>query len=100
MRYLPYLLWPLKFVFFAVLFGFAMHNAGRVKLAFFLGYSWNVPLALLLLIFFVLGAMFGLTACLARMARLRRELVALRRELRGRGPASRPAFLDVPRDAL
>lgn len=100
MRYLHYLLWPLKFVLFAILFGFAMHNANPVVLRFFLGYVWNVPLAFLLLVFFVLGAVFGLLACLARMARLRRELVALRRELRGRGPVSRPTFIDVPRDAL
>jgi uncharacterized integral membrane protein len=100
MRYLHYLLWPLKFVLFAVLFGFAMHNAELVKLHFFLGYFWDLPLSLLLLIFFVLGAGFGLLACIGRMARLRRELVALRREKRTRGPATRPIISDAPRDAI
>lgn len=100
MRYLQYLLWPLKFVLFAVLFGFAMHNADKVTLRFFLGYNWNAPLALLLLVFFVLGAFFGLMACLSRMARLRREVVTLRRELRSRSPATRPAIPDVPHDAI
>lgn len=101
MRYLHYLLWPLKFVLFAVLFAFAMQNAEGVTLHFFLGYEWRAPLALLLLIFFVLGALFGLLACLARMSRLRRELVSLRRELRGRNTVpSRPAIADLPHDAI
>lgn len=100
MRYLHYLLWPLRLVVFAALFGFAMHNANMVTLRFFLGYVWEVPLALLLLVFFVLGAIFGLLACVARMARLRREMVALRRELRGRGPASKASLIDIPRDAV
>ncbi len=100
MRYLHYILWPLKFILFAVLFGFAMHNADMVRLRFFLGYDWNAPLALLLLVFFVLGALFGLLACLTRMARLRREVVTLRRELRSRSPATRPVIPDVPHDVL
>lgn len=100
MRYLHYLLWPLKFVLFAILFAFAMQNADGVTLHFFLGYEWRTPLALLLLIFFVLGALFGLLACLARMARLRRELVVLRRELRSRNAAPRPVIADLPHDAI
>ncbi len=102
MRYLNYLLWPLKFVLFVVLFAFAMQNAEAVALHFFLGYEWRAPLALILLIFFVLGALFGLLACTARMASLRRELVALRRELRNRNNpvATRPAMTDIPHDAL
>ncbi|MDR3410729.1 MAG: lipopolysaccharide assembly protein LapA domain-containing protein [Formivibrio sp.] len=100
MRYLHFLLWPLKFILFAVLFAFAMHNAEMVPLSFFLGYVWNAPLALLLLIFFILGASFGLLACLARLARLRREVVTLRRELRNRNPATRPVISDVPHDAF
>lgn len=100
MRYLHYLLWPLKFVLFAILFAFAMQNADSVMLRFFLGYAWQAPLALLLLVFFVLGAVFGLVACLTRMARLRRELVVLRRELRQRNAAPRPAIADLPHDAI
>ncbi len=100
MRYLHYLLWPLKFMLFAVLFAFAMQNADGVVLRFFLGYAWQAPLALLLLIFFVLGALFGLLACLARMARLRRELVSVRRELRHRNAALRPVIADLPHDAI
>lgn len=100
MRYLRPLFWLLKFALFAVLFGFAMHNADLVKLHFFLGYSWNLPLHVLLLVFFVLGAAFGLLACLARMARLRRELVRLRREIRNRAPATRPVNPETPRDAI
>ena len=102
MRYFHFLLWPLKFILFAILFSFAMHNADSVTLRFFLGYDWHVPLALLLLIFFVLGALFGLLACLTKMARLRREIVSLRRDLRSRNSTAvtRPAFIDIPHDAL
>lgn len=100
MRYINFLLWPVKFIFFAVLFGFAMHNAGNVTLTFFLGYSWKAPLALILLIFFVLGAMFGLLACMTRMVRMRRELLALRKEMRQRQPANKPIVIDAPHDVL
>ena len=100
MRYLNYLLWPVKFILFAILFGFAMHNAGNVTLNFFLGYSWNAPLALLLLIFFVLGAAFGSLACLARVARARRELVALRKEVRQYQAVNKPVVIDTPHDVL
>ena len=100
MRYLRPLFWLSKFALFAILFGFAMHNADLVTLHFFLGYSWNLPLHVLLLIFFVLGAVFGLLACIARVARLRREVVRLRREIRSQGAISRAANPEIPRDAI
>ncbi|GAA5786486.1 hypothetical protein GCM10007860_05260 [Chitiniphilus shinanonensis] len=99
-----YLLWLIKFLLFVVLFGFAMHNAEPIALKFFLGYTWEAPLALVLLVFFVLGALLGLTAALGQVVRQRRELVALRKELRGRNVPQQPAapdpLLEQPRDAL
>lgn len=100
MRYLRPLFWLLKFALFAFLFGFAMHNADPVTLNFFLGYAWNLPLHVLLLIFFVLGAAFGLLACIARLVRLRREVVKLRREIRARSSPARPVSPDIPQDAI
>jgi uncharacterized integral membrane protein len=100
MRYLRPLFWLLKFALFAVLFGFAMHNADRVTLHFFLGYAWNLPLHVLLLAFFVLGAVFGLLACVSRMVKLRREVVRLRREVRNRSSRTRPVPPQTPPDAI
>lgn len=83
MRYIHFLLWIFKLIVFVLLFGFAMQNARpSIPVHFFLGYSWNAPLALLLLIAFAIGALLGLMAAGARIVRLRRELIALRKEKR------------------
>jgi putative membrane protein len=98
-----YLGWALKFLIFAMLFGFAMHNAAPIDLHFFLGYSWNAPLAMILLVFFVVGATFGLLASLGQVFRLRRELVQLRKELKSRvntHPAQADQALEQPKDAI
>ncbi|BCL75339.1 hypothetical protein JHS3_10750 [Jeongeupia sp. HS-3] len=98
-----YLFWLIKFLLFVILFGFAMHNAETVKLNFFFDYAWQAPLALLLLIAFVLGAVFGILAVLGKVIRLRRELVALRKEVRARTQVevvTADAALQPPRDAI
>jgi lipopolysaccharide assembly protein A len=97
-----YLSWLIKFVAFVLLFGFAMHNANPVSLNFYLGYTWNAPLALILLVFLVLGASIGLLASLGQVIRLRRELVVLRKEKR-QAPSINTAnseILQPPRDAI
>ncbi|UXY13721.1 LapA family protein [Chitiniphilus purpureus] len=99
-----YLLWLIKFLLFALLFGFAMNNADPVSLRFFLGYAWQAPLALVLLVFFVAGAALGVLAALAQVVRQRRELAALRKELRTRtappAPVAPDPLLEQPRDAV
>ncbi|QZA79460.1 lipopolysaccharide assembly protein LapA domain-containing protein [Deefgea tanakiae] len=77
-----YLFWLIKFIGFVLLFGFAMHNANPVRLNFYLGSSWEAPLALILLVFLVLGAAIGLLANLGQVIRLRREVLTLRKERR------------------
>jgi len=77
-----YLFWLIKFIGFILLFGFAMHNANTVRLNFYLGHSWEAPLALILLVFLVLGAAIGLLANLGQVVRLRREVLMLRKEKR------------------
>lgn len=77
-----YMLWIVKFVSFILLFGFAMHNASTVRLNFYLGYYWEAPLALVLLVFLVFGAAIGLLANLGQVIRLRREMLSLRKEKR------------------
>ncbi|WP_148715861.1 LapA family protein [Chitinolyticbacter meiyuanensis] len=99
-----YLLWLIKFLLFVLLFGFAMHNAEPISLKFFLGYIWQAPLALVLLVFFVAGVALGLLAALGQMVKLRRELVGLRKELRIRNAPAQPVapdpLLEQPRDAV
>ncbi|MFC7421690.1 lipopolysaccharide assembly LapA domain-containing protein [Iodobacter arcticus] len=80
-----------------------MHNAEPVVLKFFLGYFWQAPLALLLLVFFVIGAVFGLLAAFSKIIRLRREVVSLKKELRTKQTTADSApdlFVEQPRDAL
>nr|WP_314898824.1 lipopolysaccharide assembly protein LapA domain-containing protein [uncultured Deefgea sp.] len=77
-----YLLWLIKSIGFVLLFGFAMHNANPVRLNFYLDSSWEAPLALILLVFLVLGAAIGLLANLGQVIRLRREVLTLRKEKR------------------
>ncbi|MBE9609454.1 lipopolysaccharide assembly protein LapA domain-containing protein [Chitinilyticum piscinae] len=92
-----YLLWGIKFLLFALLFVFAMNNAEPVRIRFFLGYSWDAPMALVLLIVLVLGAVLGILASLGQSIRLRREVVQLRkdRKIRQPGPATIPARPDM-----
>lgn len=97
-----YLSWALKFIVFVVLFGFAMHNAAPTELHFFLGYAWSAPLAMILLVFFVLGAVFGLLASFGQVFRLRRELVQLRKENKNINirTAQSEQILEQPKDAI
>ena len=67
---------------FLLLLGFALKNMGGVTLRYFLGFEWRAPLAIMLLVFFGIGIASGVVASVAVVARQRRELLALKRELR------------------
>ena len=87
-----YLLWTLKLALFLLVLSFAVKNTDIVAVHYYLGYQWQAPLVLVLLVFFCLGVLVGIIANLAHMVRRRREMVALRRELNARnraGDASR-----------
>ena len=68
---------------FLLLLGFAVKNSDSVALRYFLGLEWHAPLVLMLLIFFAAGAAIGVAASLVIMVRQRREILALKREIRG-----------------
>lgn len=68
---------------FLVLLGFAVKNTEGVVVHYFLGLEWQAPLVLVLLVFFAAGVVLGLTASLAILVRQRREILGLKRELRG-----------------
>ena len=68
---------------FLLLLGFAVKNTDPVAIRYFLGLEWQAPLVLVLLIFFAAGAALGIAASLTIMARQRREILGLKREIRG-----------------
>ena len=91
MRILRYLFWSLLALLFVLLLLFAVRNTGTVRLRFFFDQGWDLPLILLLLVFFVIGVCLGVLASLERIFRQRRELLALRRALASRIEPTAPA---------
>ncbi|MSQ52963.1 MAG: LapA family protein [Betaproteobacteria bacterium] len=81
MKILRYFFWLLLSLLFVLLLVFAIRNTAPVRLRFFFDQSWDVPLILLLLVFFVIGACLGVLASLERIIRQRRELLVLKRTL-------------------
>ncbi len=80
MKLLRFLTWLLRAFLFLVLLIFAFRNTNDVPLRFFFDTAWDVPLVLLLLAFFALGAALGVLSCVGRLLRQRREILALKRE--------------------
>lgn len=83
-----YFSWFLRILLFLLLLGFAAQNSDIVTLRYYLGYEWQAPLVLVMLVFFALGAALGVAACLGYLFRQRRQLALLKKELRlaGRAP--------------
>ena len=77
-----YLTWLLRAVLFLVLLGFAVKNDQPVILRYFFGYEWQASLVVVLLLFFSVGVGVGILAVLGNVFRQRREITALKRELR------------------
>ncbi len=77
-----YLSWAFRILLFALLFGFALKNSDPVTVRFYLGAHWEASLALVVLVFFVVGVAAGVIACFAYIYRQRREILQLRKELR------------------
>ena len=79
-----YLSWALRLLLFVLLFGFALKNSDPVTVRFYLGASWEASLALVVLVFFGIGAAAGAIACFSYIYRQRREILQLRKELRAK----------------
>ena len=95
-------------VFIALLL-LALSNTEPVTLRFFQIGSHQSPLAFVVLAAFAAGVGMGLLAGASRSARLKRQLMRLRREVRaaprapgphGAGPGPYPAVVKPPQDAL
>jgi uncharacterized integral membrane protein len=81
---------------FLLLLGFAVKNSDSVAVRYFLGLEWHAPLVFMLLVFFAAGAAMGVAASLTIMVRQRREILGLKREIRGLARASGvPGMVDA-----
>lgn len=74
--------WTLRLLLVILLAGFFIKNADPVNIRFYLGYEWTAPLALIMLLFFVVGVVMGLLVLFGSIFRLRRELAVFRRAQR------------------
>jgi len=79
---MKYLIWLLRAFLFLVLLGFAVKNDEPVVLRYYFGYEWHSSLVLVLLLFFAIGVAAGMLAVLSSLLRQRKELAALKNELR------------------
>ncbi|MHB1618519.1 MAG: LapA family protein [Sulfuricella sp.] len=79
-----YLSWLLGFVLFLLALGFAVKNSDTVVVHYYLGYQWQAPLVLVILVFFFAGVATGVAASLGFIFRQRREIFFLKREMRAR----------------
>jgi putative membrane protein len=83
LRFLTFLGWTLVFV---VLMLFAIKNTEPVTLHFYFDRAWHAPLVFVVLVSFAAGAVLGVIACVPPLARQRREILGLRKELQLREP--------------
>jgi len=79
---MKYLIWLFRTLLFLILLGFAVKNDQPVVLSYFFGYEWQASLVLVLFLFFAAGAAVGMLAVLGNLLRQRKEITALKNELR------------------
>jgi putative membrane protein len=82
--------WTIRLAVFLLLIAFAAKNVEPVTLRFYFDLALQAPLVLLLLAFFILGALFGVAALLTTVVRQRREISALKKQLAPAEPAAPP----------
>jgi uncharacterized integral membrane protein len=75
-------MWIIKALLFLLILSFALVNTDPVTVRYYLGYQWQAPLVLVLLVAVCMGALVGLLVGLFHTLRLRRQVAALKRELR------------------
>jgi len=90
MKFSNSLSWLLRALLFIAVLTFALMNTDPVAVRFLPGKPWAVPMIVALLLFFALGAAFGVLACLPRLFRLRREVQKLKRDRRSAGEHTLP----------
>lgn len=82
MKMMRYFSWVLRIVLFLLLLGFAVKNSEMVTLRYYLGYEWQAPLVLIILVFLLVGVVIGVAANLGFVFKQKREILGLKKELR------------------
>ncbi|WP_213293883.1 lipopolysaccharide assembly protein LapA domain-containing protein [Paraburkholderia sacchari] len=77
-----FIAWVIRVLVFVLLLVLALENTDPATLHVLAGYSWQAPLILIGLAFFVVGLLAGLLSALPAMFRLRMENGRLKRDLR------------------
>ena len=90
---MQYLMWIIKVALFLLILSFAIVNTDPVTVRYYLGYQWQAPLVVVLLVAIGAGALVGLLTGLFQTLRLRREIAVLKREL---GAARQPEARVIP----
>lgn len=68
-------------ILFVIFFGFALKNDQIVTLYYFFGYAQSAPLVIMLLAFFLAGAVLGVLAMVPMVFRHRRALSTHKKDL-------------------
>lgn len=77
-----YLFWILRLVIFIIVLLFATKNTALVDVGLLGGSTWHqIPLIVVMLVAFALGAIFGLLFAITSILRRGREISKLRRQL-------------------
>ena len=85
--------WAVRLLIFSVLVVFALQNTTTVRLSLLPGQAWEAPLVIVLLVFFVGGALLGVLSLLGVVVRQRREIARLRRPAPAADPMPAPPVL-------
>lgn len=78
---MQYFMWIIKALLFFLILSFAIVNTDPVTVRYYLGYQWQAPLVLVLLVTACIGVAAGLLVGLYQVLRMRSRLTALQREL-------------------
>ena len=84
--------WAIRLTVFVLLLAFAAKNADPVTLRFYFDLAWQMPLVVLLFVFFAAGALLGVLALVLPLMRQRREISLLRKRI----PPEEPGRPPVP----
>jgi lipopolysaccharide assembly protein A len=73
--------WIVKLMLFLGALTFAVKNTDMVTVRYYLGFAWQGPLILVILVVFFAGTITGVFASLGHIVRLRREISRLRKKV-------------------
>ncbi len=79
---MKYLFWLIKTILFLALFAFALGNQQNATVNFLFGHSLTLPLVVIVLASFALGAVLGVAVMLPRWWKVRRSARGAQQQLR------------------